>query len=313
MRALTLNSFDGPDAVTVGDVADPTPADGEAVVTVEAAGVGSWDAISTRGGFAALGGLTTFPQVLGWDFSGTVAEVGPGVTGWTAGDRVFGFSPQPWTGRGVYAEAVALPVELLARIPDGIDATAAAAMPGAILTAQLAVDTAELSAGQTVLVIGATGVVGGFVTQLARAAGAQVIASVSAGQAEEAQRLGASQRVDRAGDVAAQVRSAHPGGVDVLIDFVGPDAWSGALAALRDGGRFVTAVPPATPDERGIVASVLGVRPDPGQLTILARRVAAGEIEQRIAEVLPMNSGAEAVRRVEHGGASGKFVLDLTQ
>ncbi len=109
MRAVVLNSFDGPGAITVVDVDDPVAAGGQVLVRVEAAAVGPWDPQTTVGYFVALGGMATFPQVLGWDFSGTVVEIGPGVTGWSRGDSVLGYSPQPWTDWAAHAYPASSP------------------------------------------------------------------------------------------------------------------------------------------------------------------------------------------------------------
>src|ERR1700729_2055067 len=142
MRALVLTSFDGPSATVLTEVAAPVTGDGSVLVAVQASGVGAWDAQTSRGAFAGAGGLTTFPQVLGWDFAGTVTRVGTGVTDWQPGDPVLGFSPQPWAGAGAFAEAIAVPASALARRPDGLAVEAGAAVPASILTADLAVRAA---------------------------------------------------------------------------------------------------------------------------------------------------------------------------
>lgn len=152
MRAAVLTSFAGPDAVTVTDVADPSLPSGHVLLRVDAASIGPWDIQTTTGAFAALGGLTTFPQTLGWDLCGTVERVAADVAGWQPGDRAFGFSPQPWSGIGVFAEQVSLPAELLTAVPDSLDAAVAATLPVVALTADLAVHTAGSDTGTTVLV-----------------------------------------------------------------------------------------------------------------------------------------------------------------
>jgi NADPH:quinone reductase len=313
MYALVLNSFAGPEGVTLTQTEEPQPANGEVVVAIEAAGVGQWDYASTEGLFTNMGGLATFPQTLGWDFAGTIAAVAPDVADWQIGDRVFGFSAQPWTTKGVFAERAALPANLMAAIPDGLTSVEAAALPVSLLTAELAVQTAGVSTDQSVLVIGAAGVVGGLVVQLAKARGANVIASVSAADSAVALELGSTHAVDRSGDVAAQVQAFYPEGVDVIIDFAGPAGWESAITALRDGGSFVTAVPGGLPTEdRGITAEQIGVSPNPSQLQELAARVVTGKVRQRIATVLPLSEGVKALDIVGKGGVSGKVVLNVT-
>src|ERR1700733_1901753 len=125
MRAFVLTGFDGPSATALTEVANPVPGDDSVLVAVQAAGVGAWDAQTSRGAFA-----------------GTVTRVGTGVTDWQPGDAVLGFSPQPWAGAGAFAEAIAVPASALARRPDGLAVEAAAALPLSILTADLAVRAA---------------------------------------------------------------------------------------------------------------------------------------------------------------------------
>ena len=122
--------------------------------------------------FASAGGGNGFPQVLGWDFAGIVESVGGQVSGFAPGERVLGFSPQPWSGIGALAELIAVPAGTIAAVPTGLDLPAAAALPVSGLTAMLTLNTAAVVSADAVLVVGATGGVGGFVTQLARARGA---------------------------------------------------------------------------------------------------------------------------------------------
>lgn len=322
MRAFVLTDFGGPSATALTEVADPVTGDDSVLVAVQAAGVGAWDAQTSRGAFAGAGGLTTFPQVLGWDFAGTVTRVGTGVTGWQPGDPVLGFSPQPWTGAGAFAEAIAVPVSVLARRPDGLAVEAAAALPVSILTADLAVRAAvpdavlaagagsPAAAAPSVLILGAVGGVG-LATQLAVAAGAVVIASVAADQAETATALGATLVVDRSGSVADQVLSRH-GRVDAVIDLVGPAARAGIGAAIKDGGRFVSTVPYGdTPDERAIDSTSIQVLPDGARLAELAARAADGELRIAVGQVIPFAEAARALADVESGAGPGKVVLDL--
>src|SRR4051812_46982797 len=113
MRGVVLTGFTGFDSVVVDDVPDPTPSDGEVVIRVDAAGVGAWDAKSAFGVFAQAGGNAAFPQVLGWDFAGTV-DVGDSAGQWHPGDAVLGFVHQPWARMGSFAERMVVPADRLA-------------------------------------------------------------------------------------------------------------------------------------------------------------------------------------------------------
>ncbi len=312
MRALTLTSFAGLDGVVLAEVPEPEVSDDAVVVRVHASALGPWDIATTEGLFVAAGGLATFPQTLGWDFAGIITAVGSAVPEWAPGDRVLGFSPQPWSGIGVVADSVAMPPSLLSALPPGLDFVAGAALPVTALTAKLAVQTAAVGAGTAALVIGAAGAVGGCVLELGRDLGAHMIASVSAGDFDAVRHLGASDCVDRAGDVAAQVRQLAPDGVQATIDLVGPAVWDAAMAATADGGRFVTTSPMGLPDSvRDITTVAIGVQPDPESLAALAQRCASGSLTSRVAAVTPLADARVALEAVRNGQGRGKQVLDL--
>jgi NADPH:quinone reductase-like Zn-dependent oxidoreductase len=294
MLAAVLNAFDGPDSITAAEIADPVAGPGELLIAVDAAAIGPWDLQSTTGALTGAGGIATFPQTAGWDFCGTVLEAGPGVAGWSPGDRALGFSPQPWSGIGVFAERVALPAAMVAPAPEELDPVIAATLPVASLTADLALREAGVREGSRLLVLGAVGAVGGFLTQLAARSGVTVIASVSESDSEQALGLGARAWVDRAGDVGAQcVEEGGP--VDAIVDLVGPGASAGAVAALRPDGQFVTSIPGGLPElSPGVSPHVLGVQPAPDALAAIARLVAAGELRARTGAIFPLGDVREA-------------------
>lgn len=317
IRALILTSFGGLDNVVLTDVAEPEMPDDTVTVRVHAVALAPWDVGTTEGVFIAMGGMTTFPQILGWDFAGVVASVGSSVTEWEPGDRVLGFSPQPWTGIGAIADLVVLPPSLIAALPSELDFIAGATLPVTSLTAQQIVDAGGLQDGTIALVIGAAGAVGGVVVQLGRAQGARMIASVGKADFGYVRDLGAADAVDRAGDVAAQVKDLVPEGVDVTIDLVGPDVWQFALAATRTEGWFITASGMGRlPDvDRGITARAIAVQPDVTSLTSLAQRYANRSltITTTVAGVFPLSHARQALEAVRQGNVRGKFVLDFQQ
>ena len=317
MRALTLTSFGGLDGVVLTDVAEPEMPDDAVTVRVHAVALAKWDVTTTQGVFVAMGGMTTFPQVLGWDFAGVISSAGSSVAGWEPGDRVLGFSPQPWTGIGVIAELVVLPPSMIAALPAELDFVAGATLPVTSLTAQQIVDASGLRDGTAALVIGAVGAVGGVVVQLGRDRGARMIASVGSADFGRVRDLGAADAVDRAGDVAAQVKDLVPEGVDVTIDLVGPAVWQSALAATRTGGRLITTSGPGSlPDvERGITALPVKVQPDAASLTSLAERYANRSLTKTttVAGVFPLPRARQALEAVSRGKGREKYVLDLQQ
>ena len=317
MRAITLTSFGGLDGVVLTDVAEPEMPDDAVTVRVHAVALAKWDVTTTEGVFVAMGGMTTFPQVLGWDFAGIISSAGSSVAGWEPGDRVLGFSPQPWTGIGVIAELVVLPPSMIAALPAELDFIAGATLPVTSLTAQQIVDASGLRDGTAALVIGAAGTVGGVVVQLGRDRGARMIASVGSADFGRVRDLGAADAVDRAGDVAAQVKDLVPEGVDVTIDLVGPAVWQSALAATRTGGRLITTSGPGSlPDvERGITALPVKVQPDAASLTSLAERYANRSLTMTttVAGVFPLPRARQALEAVSRGKGREKYVLDLQQ
>lgn len=317
MRALTLTSFGGLDSVVLTEVAEPEMPDDAVTVRVHAVALAPWDVGTTEGVFVAMGGMTTFPQVLGWDFAGVIASAGSSVTDWEPGDRVLGFSPQPWTGIGVIADQVVLPPSLIAALPAELDFIAGATLPVTSLTAQQITDAGGLQDGTTALVIGAAGAVGGVVVQLGRARGARMIASVGSADFGRVRDLGAADAVDRAGDVAAQVKDLVPEGVDVTIDLAGPAVWQSALAATRTRGVFITASGMGSlPDvDRGITGRPIAVQPDAASLTSLAQRYVNGSLTMTaaVAGVFPLSHARQALEAVRRGNARGECVLDLQQ
>jgi len=307
MHALVLNSFDGPSAITVTEVDDPIVANGELLVRVDAAAVGPWDPQTTVGYFTAIGGMATFPQILGWDLSGTVVEIGPGVTEWSLGDPVMGYSAQPWTGVGVFAEEVSMSTSLLTRRPVGLDVNVAATLPVVALTSDLAVREAGLAEGATLLVLGAAGAVGSLVTQLAVRSGIRVVGSGSAGDLARIEALGAQAAVERSADVAART-VATIGPADAIIDLVGAAARPSAMAALRPGGRFLTTIHGPLPEGLTNPPRMLSVQPNPDRLGQLARLVAEGTLQVATGEVLALGDARQAYQLASSAGAA-KIVL----
>ncbi|HUK72042.1 MAG TPA: NADP-dependent oxidoreductase [Streptosporangiaceae bacterium] len=301
MRAITLTSFGGLDALELAEVPDPVPGEGEQLVAVRAASLNSWDLYTPEGTFVAMGGLSAFPQVQGWDFAGQTSD----------GRRVLGFVPQPWMGVGSFAERMAVPAALLAPLPEGLAFPEASTLPACGLTARLLVEAAAASEGDVVLVTGAAGIVGGFALQLARVRGARVVAAVRARDAGEARRLGVEAVVDTGRGLEAAVRGQWPDGVDACLDTAG--LGSGALGCVRDGGAFVTSVtmvPGAVPGAaRGISPLTVAVEPDAATTAELADLAAKGELTLRVTETLPLERFRDAYTRLERGGLYGKMVL----
>ncbi|MEU8572988.1 NADP-dependent oxidoreductase [Streptomyces asoensis] len=309
LRVITQNVLGGPEVLEETEVERPAPRPNEVLVRVRAAGVNptDWKHRAT-GGF-----LGEPPFVLGWDVSGTVEAVGIGVAAFTPGDEVFGMLPYPF-GHGSHAEYVIAPVRALWHKPAAIDHVQAGALPLVSLTAwQALVETAGLEAGQRVLIHAAAGGVGHVAVQIAKARGAYVIGTASAGKHEFLRELGADEVIDyRESDVTEAVKD-----VDVVLDTLGGETSVRSLRVLRPGGIVVSILPVGS-DEFGREAERLGVRAvrmlvdaDRAGMRAIAELVEAGKLRPTIAGTFPLADAAEAHRLGDTGRTTGKLVLTV--
>jgi NADPH:quinone reductase len=236
MRAYAVKSFG--DAPALHDLPIP-PADGAFLIRVKYAGVNPID-------YKLLERLTAcspYPFVTGIDFAGVVERVPPGERELHSGDRIFGMART----HGAYADYTAVSpsatAEPLARIPDGVTDEQAAALPIPAITALGSLELLSVTADQRLVVMGATGGVGGYAVQMARARGAHIIATVR-GDADEARRLGADEVYDTNDvDVIDAIRASHPSGVDAVLDLVnGKDAIQRDAEILKSGGDLVSTI-----------------------------------------------------------------------
>ncbi|MGW0944975.1 NADP-dependent oxidoreductase [Streptomyces sp. NPDC002623] len=307
MRAIGQDTLGGPEVLREEEVARPAPRTNEVLVRVHAAGVNPTD-WKHRATGALLGEP---PFVLGWDVSGTVAAVGLGVTAFKPGDAVFGMLPYPY-GHGSHAEFVIAPGRALWHKPTAIDHVQAGALPLVSLTAwQALVETAELRAGQRVLIHAAAGGVGHVAVQIAKARGAYVIGTASAGKHDFLREIGVDEAIDyRETDFTEAVKD-----VDVVLDTVGGDIPVRSLRVLRPGGIVVSILPGARQElfeeaERlGVRATWILVDADRAGMRAIAELVEAGELRATIAGTFPLADAAEAHRLGDTGRTTGKLVL----
>jgi NADPH:quinone reductase-like Zn-dependent oxidoreductase len=311
MRAFVLPDFER--QPTLADIPMPEAKPGEVLVRVHAASVNGVDLSIASG---QLQGMLEyrFPVVLGKDFAGTVEAVGTGVTGFAAGDRVFGVvsDPSPLSSRS-FAEYLAVPAgPNLTRVPEGVDFAAAGVLGLAGSAALQAVDAVAPAAGETVLVSGATGGVGAYAVQLVAARGATVIATAMPGDEEDFVRdLGASHSVDYTDDVAAQVRAIRPGGVEAVLHFAGDGAALGEL--LVSGGRLASTLI-MSPDQLPVPnARVSGVfaNPDTATLDRLAADVVAGRLRVPIQRTYQLDELGQAMADYT-AGTRGKLAVSVS-
>ncbi|HEU4324714.1 MAG TPA: NADP-dependent oxidoreductase [Roseiflexaceae bacterium] len=309
MKAVRIHGFGGPEQLVYEDVPRPSAGAGEVLVRIHATGINPVDWKSREGrGVAAE--EQTFPLILGWDVSGTVAEVGEGVAALRKGDQVYGMIRFPGWG-SAYAEYASAPVSDLALKPASVDHVQAAAVPLAALTAwQALFEFADLRPGQRVLIHAAAGGVGHLAVQLAKWRGAYVIGSASARNGALVRELGADEVIDyTAAPFEQQVRD-----VDVVLDAVGGETLERSLAVVRPSGVLVSIV--GRPDEqaaeaRGVRAGWVLVRPHAEQLAQLSQLIDAGTLRVLVETVLPLPEAAEAHRQSQSGRTRGKIVLQV--
>jgi NADPH2:quinone reductase len=280
MRAFAIDGFG--QVGSIRELPEPVPGEGEVLVQVRAAGVSTTD-IAVMAGMLKDYLEHRFPLVPGIDASGVVERVGPGVDGFQEGDEVYGFVQRPVMGLGTWAERVALPVGGIERKPASLSHEQAAVIAHGALTAAAAMDAAAAGPGDRLVLLGATGGVGSYATQLATKAGVHVIAVTRGDYADYARSLGAADVIDYAPtDPVEAVRERYPDGIDVLIDLAGiPELSSGFAELVHSGGRVVSAIMP--PDVEGLAArGVQGILANrmlaEHRFTEIAARIADGEI-----------------------------------
>lgn len=321
MRVIEIEGGSGPaKALKIAERPDPVAGPGQVLIHVRAAGVNRPDLLQRSGGYPPPPGAS---DVLGLEVAGEIAGVGEGVTRWQVGDRVCAL-----LGGGGYAEQAVVDARHVLPIPEGLDFVQAAVLPETVFTVFANVfEGGGLKAGETLLIHGATSGIGVTAIQMAKAAGAKVIAtSRGADKAKAAKTLGADISLDAsADDLEAQIKAA--GGADVVLDMVGRDYAALNLNSLNVGGRWV------------VIASLTGAKVEMDLQRIMLKRltltgstlrsrpadekarlaaaveatvwpwVASGAVRPPVQAVFPIEKAADAHAELEAGGHIGKIVL----
>ncbi|MEU1435089.1 zinc-binding dehydrogenase [Streptomyces sp. NPDC005786] len=341
MRAVRIAEHGGPEVLEPTEVAVPAPRAGEVLVRVAAVALNNTDLWTREGAYGRPGdpealsgwrGPIDFPRVQGADVAGRVVAVGPGGDQNLVGRRVVvdpaiydtegpDANPVGLMGSerdGGYAEYVTAPAERVHDVTESpLTDDQLATLPTAYGTALGMIERGRLREGETVLVSGASGGVGLALVQIARARGARVVAVSSGSKVEAVREAGAHAVVDRAGDVAEQVRAAAPDGIDVALDVVAGDLVGDGLPLLREGGRWVVAGAlggyDVTFDVRRlylhnaqVIGSAMHTPTHFGLLMDLARQ---GGIQPVVAATFPLEQAARAQEELARRKHVGKIVM----
>jgi NADPH:quinone reductase-like Zn-dependent oxidoreductase len=309
VKAVRIHGFGSPEVISLDDVPKPEAGNGEVVVQVKAAGVAPWDAL-IRSGKSALS--HQLPLILGSDLSGVVDSIGAGVKDLQVGDEVFGVTNERFTG--AYAEYAVAKASMLAPKPKSLNYTHAASVPVVAVTAwQMVRDFAQLSSGQSVLIHGGAGNVGGYTVQLAKRAGALVIATASAKDAAYVRRLGADGVIDfRTTRFEERVKE-----IDAVFDTVGGEMLDRSYGVLKRGGIVVSAVTQPSKEkaeQRAVRAVFFYVQVTTERLKAIADLIAAGALETEVGEVLWLDEarkGHEMLEGAPH--RRGKIVIRVAR
>ncbi len=307
MTAARIHRFGAPDVIFIEDVPVPLPKGNEIQVRIHAAGVGPWDGL-VRAGKSSL--PQRLPLILGSEIAGTVERVGPSVSEFSPGDRVFGVCNDQFTGG--YAECGVASAAMLAAAPKSLSWIDAASVPVAAVTAlQMLSAQGQSRAWKNIFVHGGAGSVGAYVIQLARHAGMTVHASIRKSGAHYARRLGAETVIDTdKTDLTGEARWA-----DLVIDTVGDTAQDELLDILKPGGMLVSSA--ARPDAakaaaKGVKAVAFIVDVTARDLATIADLFDRKLLQTNVGTVLPLHEARLAHEMLEgqRAHAPGKIVLE---
>ncbi len=313
MRAMVIDEPGGPEVLVERNVPMVKPAIGEALVRVIAAGINPIDA-KTRVGRGASGLIREYPAVLGVDFCGEIVQPTFDSHPFQPGDLVYGMVPVPRLS-GSYAEYLTVPVIAIARAPRKLSAVQAAAVPCAALTAWGCINSVgAVQPGQRVLIHAAAGGVGHFAVQLARLAGAHVVATASERNADWLRDLGANEVID----YRTSRFEEETGDIDLVVDLIGnvqDSTGTRSLSVMRPGALLISVPTGSWPEFRsdaaaaGVRATNIQALSDTATLASIAELIDGGDLIVHVDREFPLSDAAAAHRLLEDGHTRGKLVL----
>ena len=288
MKAVRVLEYGGPLVVT--EVPTPKIAGDELLVKVRSTAVNHLDLVKASGAIRQILPID-LPWTPGHEFSGVVEQVGSDVAGWTPGDAVFGANEIG----GAYAEYLTAKPAIIAKKPSNLSFEEAASVPVAAQTAWQGLFThGHLEKGQTILIHGAAGAVGGYAVQLASHAGATVVATASGDDEAYVTALGASRVIDYR---AAQFENVQREKVDVVLDLIGGETQKRSFLVLKEGGRLVATTQPVSPEETAkhrVSGAMMRLGPSGEVLGKIGRQLEEGILRPDVASVYALQDAAQA-------------------
>ncbi|MGB8489960.1 MAG: NADP-dependent oxidoreductase [Bacteroidales bacterium] len=314
MKAFYARSFGGPEASVYDELPDPVARKGQLLVEVKAASLNPVDFKFKRGNLKIISGFE-FPKVLGSDFAGIVKSVGPDVSAFKPGEKVYGTAPVAFRKWGALAAFLPIDEKYARHMPEGMSFEEAASLPIAALTALNGLRNCDIGPGKKVLINGATGGVGHFAVQIARAKGAHVVATCNTGNAELAMRLGAAETMGYGKDDLLK----RAGEFDAILDAYGKMDHSVALKLLKRNGIYASTLfmPPSYLKSLFIKLfsrkklTSANRRSLPGDYDELERLFREKKLIPMIENIFPLEKSAAAFDLAEKGKPRGKIVVRI--
>ena len=315
MKAVVINEFGGREKLTLTELPPPEPAEGEVLVRIRAAGINPVDWKIREGWLKDLLPYE-FPIILGWDLAGVIEETGSNVKRFAKGDNIFAYNRKPIVQQGTYAEYATLQESYISHSPDSLSFEESASIPLAALTAYQAVyDAVQLQADQSILIIGASGGVGGFAVQFANLIGARVTAIASEKNHPYLQGLGAEHTICYTkGDFQESFKTICPSGADAVFDLIGGEALKKAGACVKPGGKIVSITDDPrshVPPEKNIECHFVFVEPKAKQLDHIREMVDSGKLKTHLSSIYALADVQKAHAEMETGHTRGKIVLKI--
>lgn len=310
IKAAFFKEFGGPENIWVSIMELPELQEGEVLVRIKAAGVNPVDAVIREGYYKEMM-PHSLPVISGWDLAGVVEKRGHAARRFNVGDEVYAYARRPVIKWGTYAEYIQIPESYLAKKPQNLSFEQAAGIPLAGLTAyQSLYEAGKLQENQSVLILGASGGVGSFAIQLAKAKGAEVIGVASEKNHSYMKDLGADHTLDyKSQHIGEATKELFPDGVDLIFDCTSGETLQQSLIALKPSGTLVSILNQGKDLDPGINFKYVFVEPNASQLDHLREIAEAGKLKVHVSKTYTLEEAAEAQKQIRTLHTTGKLVI----